>query len=126
LRFFVRRSDAERALARLKGRKIPTIERLVPESPLAAGPLGGLQAVKGSTKSQEHFSWRTLGKMAFPGTSTSTKTRTSSYKRRRRRRRHDQRTAGGGRRRVEGYFEIYRPLQAAACAPLVTPAARTT
>ena len=65
----VGRYAAERALARLKGRKIPTTEcPVLFESPLAAGLLGGfVQAVSGGALYRKStFLANSLGKMAFP------------------------------------------------------------
>lgn len=65
----VGRYAAERALARLKGRKIPTIEcPVLFESPLAAGLLGGfVQAISGGALYRKStFLANSLGKMAFP------------------------------------------------------------
>ena len=65
----VGRYAAERALARLKGRKIPTTECAVLfESPLAAGLLGGfVQAISGGALYRKStFLANSLGKMAFP------------------------------------------------------------
>ena len=65
----VGRYAAERALARLKGRKIPTIEcPVLFESPLAAGLLGGfVQAVSGGALYRKStFLADSLGKLAFP------------------------------------------------------------
>ena len=65
----VGRYAAERALARLKGRKIPTTEcPVLFESPLAAGLLGGfVQAISGGALYRKStFLANSLGKMAFP------------------------------------------------------------
>ena len=65
----VGRYAAERALARLKCRKIPTTEcPVLFESPLAAGLLGGfVQAVSGGALYRKStFLANSLGKMAFP------------------------------------------------------------
>ena len=65
----VGRYAAERALARLKGRKIPTVEcPVLFESPLAAGLLGGfVQAVSGGALYRKStFLADSLGKLAFP------------------------------------------------------------
>ena len=65
----VGRYAAERALARLKSRKIPTVEcPVLFESPLAAGLLGGfVQAVSGGALYRKStFLANSLGKPAFP------------------------------------------------------------
>ena len=65
----VGRYAAERALARLRGRKIPTTEcPVLFESPLAAGLLGGfVQAISGGALYRKStFLANSLGKMAFP------------------------------------------------------------
>ncbi|MCY7371085.1 MAG: metalloprotease PmbA [Polaromonas sp.] len=65
----VGRYAAERALARLKGRKIPTTQcPVLFESPLAAGLLGGfVQAVSGGALYRKStFLLDSLGKPAFP------------------------------------------------------------
>jgi PmbA protein len=65
----VGRYAAERALARLKGRKIPTTEcPVLFESPLAAGLLGGfVHAVSGGALYRKStFLANSLGKLAFP------------------------------------------------------------
>ena len=65
----VGRYAAERALARLKGRKIPTVEcPVLFESPLAAGLLGGfVQAVSGGALYRKStFLHDSLGKLVFP------------------------------------------------------------
>jgi len=65
----VGRYAAERALARLKSRKIPTVEcPVLFESPLAAGLLGGfVQAVSGGALYRKStFLANSLGKVVFP------------------------------------------------------------
>jgi PmbA protein len=66
----VGRYAAERALARLKSRKIPTTEcPVLFESPLAAGLLGGfVQAISGGALYRKStFLLDSLGKQVFPG-----------------------------------------------------------